>query len=736
MLARSRCLAILLLLPLTLFPIQYPTFAQGLPFRAVRYSEVLSCVPDSSGNFLLLNLQSKKALPAPQIHYLSLTDGRSVMVADFNCVIYRHDAQLLRCANPDIESIRFGQFQKNPPVFRLSITASNAALLKKIDFRCQAKSLLIKLPEKEKHIATRAGETIRRPINKKESADCSTDAMRDPVKKKEIAEAGDAMRSPLLKKESVEHSGNALRGPIPEGKPVSAAPVSQRKSAAALLSVDHPPFRSGGLFLSLENGNSKAELPPAAPEIKSRYELASLPEAAPDFRAKPEAAPDFRSNPQPEQSPLSVLQKYLRSADERKKQNEQLSGTKKSEQKKFDSDLKKTETAFAERLGEIQTVKAENKIEKTSKKDADAKKKITDSATKTPDQQSLSAEAKSSTDIADGASEAAKTASEDPPSQLEFCGKNPLQVKLKLFNSNKYKSFKLEDPPRFVIDLDVPQQVPENAIEPQTNPWLKSVRLGNPAEKRTRVVFDLAQSRVHIKEDFDEKQKLLTLTLGPALYDSASKGRQVIIDAGHGGSDPGAQRGDIQEKELTLSIAMKLKQYLEAQGIKVKMTRTDDSFVSLEDRVKITNELNPDAFVSIHINSLETDRDIKGIETYYQNGRSRQLAEKIHEQLVGKLQVPDRNVRKARFYVVNHTDNPAVLAEVGFISNKDERDKLISSEYQAKIAESVGQGLMLFLSGAAQPDSPLLSVSGTQAKANESLLTINKQSQPIEGKLR
>src|SRR5579883_307250 len=148
--ARFRCLATLLLLPLTLCQTQYPTLAQRLPFRAERNSEVLSCLLDSAGNFLLLNLQSKKALAPPLIHYLSLTDGRCVMVADFNSVIYRHDPQILHCANSDIESIHFGQFQNNPPIFRISISSSNAAVLKKIDFRCQARTLLIKFPEKQR----------------------------------------------------------------------------------------------------------------------------------------------------------------------------------------------------------------------------------------------------------------------------------------------------------------------------------------------------------------------------------------------------------------------------------------------------------------------------------------------------------------------------------------------------------------------------------------------------------
>ena len=127
------------------------------------------------------------------------------------------------------------------------------------------------------------------------------------------------------------------------------------------------------------------------------------------------------------------------------------------------------------------------------------------------------------------------------------------------------------------------------------------------------------------------------------------------------------------------------------------MTRSDDTFVSLEDRVKITNETKPDLFVSIHINALESTSSIYGIETYYQTEQSKALAGAIHQQLVQGLGVPDRSVRKARFYVINHTPHPAILAEVGFISNQQERDNLGSSDYQSKIADSVSAGITQFL---------------------------------------
>jgi N-acetylmuramoyl-L-alanine amidase len=229
---------------------------------------------------------------------------------------------------------------------------------------------------------------------------------------------------------------------------------------------------------------------------------------------------------------------------------------------------------------------------------------------------------------------------------------------------------------------------------------VKAIRIGQPDDKEniTRVVLDLTQPDCSVKQVISAEKNALSVAFtngGPVL---SVANTTVVLDAGHGGSDPGAQRGDIQEKELTLGITFKLKKYLESKGIRVVMTRSDDSFVSLEDRVKITNSTSADAFVSVHINSLESNNAITGIETYFQNDRSRSLANLIHASLVKELAVPDRNVRKARFYVINHTPLPAVLAEVGFISNKDERDKLISSDYQHQIAQALANGVILYLS--------------------------------------
>ncbi|MBI4532928.1 MAG: N-acetylmuramoyl-L-alanine amidase, partial [Candidatus Melainabacteria bacterium] len=120
-----------------------------------------------------------------------------------------------------------------------------------------------------------------------------------------------------------------------------------------------------------------------------------------------------------------------------------------------------------------------------------------------------------------------------------------------------------------------------------------------------------------------------------------------------------------------------------------------------------------------HINSLETNSTISGIETYYQTEQSKELASKLHESLVGKLGVPDRAIRKARFYVINHTSVPAVLAEVGFISNRQEREKLISSDYQWQVANALAHGVILYLAN----ESPIAQSSGKSVKA-----AVNSQS--------
>lgn len=298
------------------------------------------------------------------------------------------------------------------------------------------------------------------------------------------------------------------------------------------------------------------------------------------------------------------------------------------------------------------------------------------------------------------------SSSESPGSDGAPATRGNVVIKLKSVHAFSTKSFRISDPERYVIDFaDLPEliasEVPSISSE---GSLLKSIRVGEPEAGRTRLVLDLSSTESFVRENLDGNTLSLTIESRKGLTGAtpdiggpfSASGLTIMLDAGHGGSDPGAQRGDIQEKEITLDIVKQLKKVLESRGARVLLTRADDTFVSLEDRVQLTNTSGPTVFLSVHINALESTSDIHGIETYYQTEQSRPLADFIHNALVTSLKAPDRSVRKARFYVINHTPVPAVLAEVGFISNKDERTKLISSDYQQQVAEALAQGVMLY----------------------------------------
>lgn len=643
---RSRYLAMLLAIISTGFLAEHPSQAQVLRYGHNRYPKVISVTEDSAGNFLLLNLQNKSALAAPSIQYLPGADGQTILVADFPGLVWSQEPKIFRPANENIASIRLGQFQESPPIFRISVASSNPASMRRLEFRAQAHSLLLRFPAVEK-----------------------------------------ASAKPVVAPAVVAQSAKRIPA------------VAETRIVSNTLSVllNQPPFRPGGLYLELgpdprdlsqspnaekypDKANEAAQkqsspeakiaalkqLPPLAPERQDRRDPAFLPPQAPDLKNQ------GTKNVQPESSPKTDSDK-----------NEET----------IVSSQRRTALGFGAKLRKLFHSKAEQETNNDT------------------------AETKAEKNKQNGEEKSVNSRVSDddlPPNpQVEFSGNDPFKIRLKFDSSIKYKSFKLDDPPRYVIDIEDLKARFKPILEPDSNPYLKAVRIGNPDEKITRIVFDLSQARVKVKDDCQKQDLVLTLSADTSESPLATRMKEVVLDAGHGGSDPGAQRGDIQEKEITLSITQKLKRYLEERGLKVVMTRSDDSFVSLEDRAKITNQMHPDAFVSIHINSLETDRDIKGIETYYNTDQSRALADKVHEQLVEKLGVPDRSVRRARFYVVNHTDRPAILAEVGFISNKDERDKLISSDYQAKIAESVGQGVILYLANASGPATAAVSATET-----------------------
>lgn len=168
--------------------------------------------------------------------------------------------------------------------------------------------------------------------------------------------------------------------------------------------------------------------------------------------------------------------------------------------------------------------------------------------------------------------------------------------------------------------------------------------------------------------------------------------KYIVIDAGHGGTDYGALRGKINEKDITLDIAKKVQSMLEKKGYTVAMTRTDDTYVSLQDRVEFSEIFNPDIFVSIHVNSSNSESP-SGLETHYYKENSLKLAKHVHAAMLNNINSKDRGLFKSKFYVINHTTAPAILVETGFILNPNERAQLITESRKNATAKAIVEGI-------------------------------------------
>ena len=168
----------------------------------------------------------------------------------------------------------------------------------------------------------------------------------------------------------------------------------------------------------------------------------------------------------------------------------------------------------------------------------------------------------------------------------------------------------------------------------------------------------------------------------------------VVIDAGHGGTDCGATRAGIKESDINLAVAQRVEAILKQKGYKVYMTRSGDQTVSLQERVDIAEGKDEDVFVSIHVNSSENTSPT-GVETHYYHQYSYNLAKCIQAELAKNVtESPNRGLIKSRFYVINHTTKPAVLVEIGFISNEKERMQLVSADRQQRTAKAIAEGVM------------------------------------------
>lgn len=194
---------------------------------------------------------------------------------------------------------------------------------------------------------------------------------------------------------------------------------------------------------------------------------------------------------------------------------------------------------------------------------------------------------------------------------------------------------------------------------------------------------------------FRQFSGLPLVTLLWCLFLSQAMAFRVVIDAGHGGHDNGAQSGRVYEKHLALDVARRLEVYLEKRGVPATLTRQDNTFISLDRRVSIGNRYDDAVFVSIHFNSA-ANRDATGIETFYYTPQSELLAHLVHHNVIHKTRTVDRKVKHRGFRVIKKARHPSILVEGGFLSNDGECRRCVSSRHRQKLAEAIGYGLLRY----------------------------------------
>jgi N-acetylmuramoyl-L-alanine amidase len=212
--------------------------------------------------------------------------------------------------------------------------------------------------------------------------------------------------------------------------------------------------------------------------------------------------------------------------------------------------------------------------------------------------------------------------------------------------------------------------------------------------KSARIVLDLSQPWGYdVIHNETSGQLLVRLNDANAIAVPGKTGYTVILDAGHGGSDPGAQSlSGKWEKDFNLSMVKKIKEKLaNTSDINLVLTREDDSYPTLDDRVNLANALQADLFVSIHGNSFKPE--INGTETYYNREDSLAFAKLVHKKLVAATGFKDNGVRQAEFRVIKYTTMPAVLLEIGYLSNESNERAMFDEAFQNRVASAIAESI-------------------------------------------
>jgi N-acetylmuramoyl-L-alanine amidase len=310
----------------------------------------------------------------------------------------------------------------------------------------------------------------------------------------------------------------------------------------------------------------------------------------------------------------------------------------------------------------------------------------------------------------------------------------------------------LKNPSRLYVDLKGGSLA--ESLEPEVkvkDGILRAIRASQFDQETVRIVLDLGDMDSFKVFSMEDPERVVIDVFGRS---SRPRIRRVVVDAGHGGHDPGAiGPGGLKEKDVVLDVAREVKDLLEKEGYEVFLTRDHDEFLSLEERTVIANEKNADLFVSIHANA-NRKRDVKGIETYLlnwtddeealkvaarenaitvkrmqqarselgvilaslelQNKRdeSLKLAHYVQRSMVSSIDgrygdIEDHGVKQALFYVLFGARMPSVLVEVSYITNYEEARRLKLKSYRRYLAHGITSGIDAYFGSALPPQSNL-----------------------------
>ena len=330
------------------------------------------------------------------------------------------------------------------------------------------------------------------------------------------------------------------------------------------------------------------------------------------------------------------------------------------------------------------------------------------------------------------------------------------RVVIDLTGAVEFSKNRLSNPDRVYFDLKNASIAKEIKTSlPVGDGIVKTVRASQFKGDTVRIVFDIEEISDFKSFVIDDPARLVIDLYGKSQKaekpDTVSAKRKIVIDAGHGGHDPGAVGPrKLYEKDVVLDIALKVKKLLMADPLnEVFLTRDKDVFIPLEERTAIANRKNADLFVSIHANASR-NRQARGIETYLLNwtddeeamkvaarenkislkkmramnkqmdtvetilsglmrenkrDESIKLANYIQRSMVSNLDntyqnISDHGVKQALFYVLFGAKMPSILVEVSFISNPEEENRLSQDSYRQEIAKSIASGLNTYVTSA------------------------------------